>query len=458
METTFITIHDLGPDATILYASDSIVDILGHTPDEVVNRSSWVFFHPEELPLAQKLHDKGVRLDKAAVLAYCQLKNRLGDWVGCECCFTVVYDVMVVCTSIYRRDEASQKRADQAPIVRRLFSSSPKDPRYHMLQQLSAKFRRNVNEQTHEPRAALFLNRFTRTLTIMYVTNGIEEVIGISGEELKGRSFYFCIDETCLEDAVKCVETAKSNDSIAYLRFRFRDPRQGDSNQQTSDEETDATDASMTDVTASDDEGGVTSESSNSRGAERPNPLGDASRNSSGASVPRSQSNLSDEPAGRTSSNSSAYTSPETSGNAGHGFVELEAVISCTSDGLVVILRKARPLMPGAGQDSQTDTHHGFIGVAPWAQNPVYYPQQVMAPAGPDKEAFMNSVREVAVFAWALVGINGSLEQYSRNQPKGEAQPASGFPIWDGTFDSDSGHATASPGSYMGDSAATAAH
>jgi hypothetical protein len=49
-----------------------------------------------------------VNLDKAAVLSYCQLQNRQGQWVGCECCFTVVYDVMVVCTSIYRRDLTSE--------------------------------------------------------------------------------------------------------------------------------------------------------------------------------------------------------------------------------------------------------------------------------------------------------------------------------------------------------------
>jgi PAS domain S-box-containing protein len=66
MDTTFITIHDLSDDAHILYSSDSIVDILGHTPDEVVNRSVWQFFHPDEIPLAkahrplvQVTHDAG---------------------------------------------------------------------------------------------------------------------------------------------------------------------------------------------------------------------------------------------------------------------------------------------------------------------------------------------------------------------------------------------------------------
>lgn len=43
----------------------------------------------------------------------------------------------------------------------------------------------------------------------------------------------------------------------------------------------------------------------------------------------------------------------------------------------------------------------------------------------------MASIREVAVFAWALTGINGSLERYTRGTPSGESQPPGGFPIWD---------------------------
>jgi len=145
------------------------------------------------------------------------------------------------------------ERAVEAPLVRRLFSSSPKDPHYHMLSHLSAKFKQAADDQTHEPRAALFLNRFTRTLTIMYTTTGIQRIIGIPNENMTGRSFYYCIAENCLEDAVKCLETAKSNDSIAYLRFWFRDPRQDDqADPYTSDARN--TDASVTDVAMSEDD------------------------------------------------------------------------------------------------------------------------------------------------------------------------------------------------------------
>lgn len=462
MDVTFITIHDLSPEARILYSSDSIVDILGHTPDEVVNNSVWDWFHPDEVPFAKAKHDRGVRLDKAAVLSYARIRNRQGEYVGCECCFSVVYDVMVCCTSVYRNGISSQKRAVDAPLIRRLFTSSPEDPRYHMLSHLSSKFTTSNDDRDHEPRAALFLNRFTRSLTVMYATSGIEQVIGISSEEMKGRSFYYCIQQNCLEDAVKVLESAKGNDSIAYMRFRFRDPRSEDASDATTSEESE--DDVMTDVTYSDDEsdldnshGGYTSHSTGESSSLDRSAHSSISVNDSGTEPPRNH---------RTDSGDSTHPSDTHEGVFGNGSdarsstssvatpqleadnepIELEAVISCTSDGLVVCLRRARPLIPGSTPNTQP-TYPNGVFAAPWAPQPVFQPalpqplpyplgaqHPAMLHAGPSpafQNAFMQSIREVAVFAWALTGINGSLVDYAKGSPSGQSQPSSGFPVWD---------------------------
>jgi PAS domain S-box-containing protein len=100
---------DITPEANILFASESIVDILGYRPDEVLGKSCFEYFHPEEVPFAHKVHDRTVELDKAAVLHYVRIKNRDGQWVCCECVFTVVYDVLVSCTSIYRGDIKNER-------------------------------------------------------------------------------------------------------------------------------------------------------------------------------------------------------------------------------------------------------------------------------------------------------------------------------------------------------------
>ena len=98
---------DLSLDARLLYVSSSIVDILGYSPQEVIGKSCWEYFHPDEIPFARAIHGRGVQLDKAAVLNYCKIRDKRGIWIGCECVFTIVYDVLVASTSIYRRGSKS---------------------------------------------------------------------------------------------------------------------------------------------------------------------------------------------------------------------------------------------------------------------------------------------------------------------------------------------------------------
>lgn len=367
------------------------------------------------------------------------------------------------------------ERAVEAPIVRKLFASSPKDPRYHMLSHLSSKFDIGPEEQTHEPRAALFLNRFTRTLTVMYATSGIEQIIGIPGEAMKGRSFYYCIAPNCLEDAVRCLESAKGNDSIAYMRFFFRDPRQDDPPEAMSSE---SEDDIMTDVTGSDDDsdsGGVDiSHPSNFEGtSSRHLSHHSDSVNNNGSTRLRTDSRDNIDSAdthramfGRRarSSTSSAAGSPRS--EIRDEPIELEAVISCTSDGLVVCLRRARPMLPGTMPAAQPAQQYNGIYAAPWATQPVFHPAPPQMPRYPLgahhpnimqtaqasqlQSTFMQSIRDVAVFAWALTGINGSLVDHARGNPLGEAQPPTGFPIWnplpDPTFFGK--HQSATPSGY----------
>ena len=395
------------------------------------------------------------------------------------------------------------ERAREAPVIRRLFSSSPRDPRYHMLSYISNKFSQETRTLTHEPRAALFLNRFSRTQTIMYATNGLAEIVSIPAHELNGRSFYYCIQENCLREAVKCLESAKANDSIAYLRFWFRDPRQDDlvdrdenmSDGQSSGDDDDGG-VNLSELMDHDgSENAIASDSSMRSSVERdqsrsrygyssdPN-----SRSSSGNSTDmdgNSYDAIFDRPVGQTRASSVSTVDEQTSPGTSQfvpdsSHVELEAVVSCTSDGLVVVLRRARPVIPQFPQATSETTKHPYANgffASPWANDPLSSssgdrPSQnttnLLGPSpaatrhptaargeaaathGPGTEDFMNTIREVAVFAWALTGINGSLAQYTHGTPTGESQPPDGLPVWkppfnagpeaerrDGSFDND---------------------
>ncbi len=357
-----------------------------------------------------------------------------------------------------------------------------------MLSYISHKFSQELRPNSHEPRAALFLNRFTRTLTIMYATNGLAETIGMTAEELNGKSFYYCIQENCLPEAVRCLESAKANDSIAYLRFWFRDPRQDDhadhdesmEENHSSDEDDGGVqlDQSMDETADVHARNGVHSgshsRSSMDGGSSCPldriqmKPYSTSSSGDSTDLDGRGNDTVFDQRTVSQSSNSSLQASDEgqrsyrTLQFPGPSQIELEAVVSCTSDGLVVILRRARSVVPRVAQPTAEPIEHPYANgffASPWALDPIlpetqYRPRthnpwiqsthappqptavQASFPAtrGPASEDFMNSIREVAVFAWALTGINGSLAHYARGTSRGESQPPGGLPIWQPDF------------------------
>lgn len=353
-----------------------------------------------------------------------------------------------------------------------------------MMGHLASKFTMAPPER--ELRAALIINRFTRSLAIMFATNSVAEVLGLEPSELQHKSFYECIQDNCLDDAMECIEAAKANDSIAYLRFWSRDARR----------EEDIPDESSV---ADEDLGGDTmaGESSGSAdglqvsGSDSANRDSTPRRNSSDSeqggvrldvgmdldspvqsASPIKRELSSQEPQGaRISSNgqgssgsnshqesaaqsSASDTDQAVSPNRRNGSfqprqqrrlypippVEIEAFISCTSDGLVVILRRARELPTNAAAPAMAESNRQSIFAAPWAPQPVaahYGPaahhvpsahqapvqEPVKATGGPPLDQLMSSIQEVAVFAWALVGINRNLSSYSHGSPTGHAQP-----------------------------------
>ncbi|KAI1448171.1 hypothetical protein F5Y02DRAFT_336881 [Annulohypoxylon stygium] len=488
MEQTFMTIHNLSPDANILFASESIADILGYQPQEVQGKSCFEFFHPEEVPFARSVHSRGVLLDKAAVLHYARIMSRDGQWTSCECCFTIVHDVLVACTSIYRRGERSERRAIEAPQIRRIFSSSPRDPRYHMLEHLSPKFKMQPMER--EPRAALILNRFTRTLTVMFATNAVSSILGVRPDQVQDKSFYECIAENCLPDAVKCLESAKANDSIAYLRFWYRDPRRDEDFDDEEDEEDEDDDEGEEDdddeesecereqsgevIDGNIDTSDIRAYAENAMDIDVDGVCDVKIKTETSVSPKLAKNIIIDEesPNGLFTPSASEGRRYQTAEDTCHHnpnsarrangrrsrrrnplpTFELEAVVSCTSDGLVVVLRKARPPIPSLHPPLLPVDFENGLFAAPWSEQPIrpYYPpehfytfrppllpqymplrEHVKTAGGPPIDQLMKSIRDVAVFAWALVGINGNLAAYGRGVPRESSQPHDGLPARD---------------------------
>jgi hypothetical protein len=285
-----------------------------------------------------------------------------------------------------------------------------------MLTHLSTKFTTPINitqapnddddgNEEHEPRAALILNRFTRTLTIMYATHALHDILGVQAEDAIGRSFYECISEDCLQDAVDALERAKENDSIAYLRFQWRNP-------------------------VARNDGGNNQRNSNSQAGQSGVTSGNSSIVASTTNAGNSSGEDDDEENNTPDYSRRSPTTPQTSisGSAGGSIaageeeaeetIEVEAVVSCTSDGLVVIARRAQclftPPIPTLATGVRRTQGRGVFA-SPWALVPLI-PEGPAAAVSQDPASialqqadFMESIRQVGVFAWSLRSINSDV-------------------------------------------------
>ena len=292
-----------------------------------------------------------------------------------------------------------------------------------MLAHLSPKFNTSQGGQ-HEPRACLILNRFTRALTILYATNILKDILDFPPDEAVGMTFFEFISHECLQDAVEALERAKENDSIAYLRFFARDPRLAEAEQDAQAETLRRRRRLSnsprhrrgipTDGPARDPNPNVDAESDDDANDNDSIMTSDAEDDDDDGEDGEEEA---DENNYYSNSHSTSRTSLSNSMPPASRGPEVEAVVSCTSDGLVVVLRRARPMIPFS------DPRMGFFA-SPWARPPYPPPGQVVAngPGGPEPADFMDSIRQVAVFAWCLRSINENMVQFAKFEPDG-AEP-----------------------------------
>jgi len=299
-----------------------------------------------------------------------------------------VYDCFIAATTLYKQDRKSdgtatssnvnEGRAQVAPTIQKHFERPGplKDPRYNMIDHLAPKFRSATLAKSalHEPRAAFLLNRFSETLPIMYATHAAEYVLSCNPDDAVGRSFYEFIDEGYLLGAVNAIERAKENDSIAYMRLLWKGQLDdGRDDDEDTDEE---------------------------------------------------EENDEDEKEERNISMGDRIGQPDGIASDGERY-EVECLLSASSDGLIVVVRRAPPLEgvppairpPGIFASPWATSPLPPFAFTPPPPSPVEGPpeptvvENIPAVPRPSDQQVMNSIRDVSVFAWSIAMLNDTVSQ-----------------------------------------------
>ncbi|KAK9471119.1 uncharacterized protein V1510DRAFT_420909 [Dipodascopsis tothii] len=296
MDVAFIVIQD--SNGVVLFVSASIAYVLGFEPPQVEGRPLVELVHAGEAAAYRDALYRTLANDLVATLFYRNVRTRSGRYITCEFLVSVVSDVVISTVTVYRRTVRSEERARHGPAIQQSFMTAGPAFGLGSPDPWSA-------GGDHELRAALFLNGSSRALPIIYATANSRTLLGMHPQDVCRWSFWDCVDAASLEQAQLVLERTKENHAITYMRFTWRDPR-----------------SQREPLTPASRRRGDSHSSS--------------SRSSSTSSLYRGHSPASVRSTHSSHSSRSRRSSPQPA-------IELEAVASCTSDGLVLVLRAARP-------------------------------------------------------------------------------------------------------------------
>ncbi|KAG0252329.1 hypothetical protein BG011_007035 [Mortierella polycephala] len=223
----FISFHDLSPEARFLWASDSIIECLGYTREEVVGLPVYDFVVKEDIPFSRSTHKENVINDLVATQLVCRYRHKDGKTlVPAVAVFSACYEFIVNCSSVidFESGAFKQTKAHSAAMVRMV---NDKNEEYARVRRHQLAFAANTwdpNVLEPEPRICMILNRFSRNLGILYASPSCELILHVDPNKVVGKPFLVFIRSDDLASFVRQVDIAKSSDTITHMRFWFQSP------------------------------------------------------------------------------------------------------------------------------------------------------------------------------------------------------------------------------------------
>ncbi|KAI0631978.1 hypothetical protein C8Q77DRAFT_1218539 [Trametes polyzona] len=205
---SFIGIVDFTEDANWVYCSESVYDLLGYEPHELIGYSSLNLVHPDEFSEVKELHYTTISQDQAAVLAYLRMRHKdpYKGYILCGISRTVCQNVLVGSVSFAAPGPKAMHNASTAQEVK-IITPTAKDLEFRRWNDPnpmppcpvpssrsgSPDYRRDRSRAiTFDPlpeqsvRTALILDRFSVNCGILYCSNDSL----LSTTTCMGRSFF----------------------------------------------------------------------------------------------------------------------------------------------------------------------------------------------------------------------------------------------------------------------------
>ncbi|KAI8969926.1 hypothetical protein BDF20DRAFT_94665 [Mycotypha africana] len=234
MEINYISIYDNTAQAKFLFVSESVTEVLGFRPQELIGEDGYDLTHPDERDALSLIHSVNVKYERMSTITSYRSRHKDGHYVQLETVVHYCYDVLI-CTNFAIvspdcvKHKMRQHSADEAFIIHpdgtlQIDGVAWNDTQDRIKKILIEKYPWDTtnNKVTHikqEPRFCLFINRYTIKSTIVFATEMIESMVGGSQVDCIGESLYNYIAPKDRENVMKLIEVSKSTDMINRIRF-----------------------------------------------------------------------------------------------------------------------------------------------------------------------------------------------------------------------------------------------
>ncbi|GAA5801124.1 hypothetical protein HPULCUR_006566 [Helicostylum pulchrum] len=229
MDVNCIIIYDNTAQASVLFASESIHDVLGYTPEELTGHPGYRFTHPDEHEALALIHTANVNEQRMSSLTMYRSRHKNGTYVQTDVIIHYCYDSLITTTFIVHSQDCLKRRmrvnsADFAYFIQsdgtiQLNDSQEKTKHLRDFKDPWGKDKK-LEKKTQEPRFCLILNRYTSNCTIVFATK-MCEIVELNQFDCIGKSLYDFISPQDHENVSKQIELSKSNDLISKLRFHW---------------------------------------------------------------------------------------------------------------------------------------------------------------------------------------------------------------------------------------------
>ncbi|KAI7905786.1 uncharacterized protein BX663DRAFT_500908 [Cokeromyces recurvatus] len=223
MEINYISIYDNTAEAKFLFVSESVTDVLGFLPEELVGMGGYELTHPDERIAINLIHSGNVKNERLSTVVTCRSRHKDGHYIQCDVVIHYCYDTLV-CTNFAIISPNCIKHTMRMNSADTAFSIQPDGS-------LQLKGAWNIEQKRiktdlaqKEPRFCLFLNRYTTQSIIVFATRMSKALVGLDPIECIGNSLYDYIDPKDKKNVMSQVELSKSSDVIARVRFGWVKP------------------------------------------------------------------------------------------------------------------------------------------------------------------------------------------------------------------------------------------